>query len=198
MIVSRSRFQRSSFVFHWYGFDRAVPLKVPPVNGRAMTVRREVGFKRRIGRDSGRAKCVTTSCWLKQLSSMAGRSGTANAAPKPARGQGPSVGDTTPTFQRDGMEDPPQEMGAVGRLCRPRVMEKTTCWRAKPSGQTKLKLQEFSSKKLIMIRNTGRGHRCSSSTHVSEDCKMEVAKPTVAKEKTGHAEKGDHQGVAGD
>ena len=110
-------------------------------------MRSEVCFKRRIGRDSGRAKCVTTSCWLKQLSSMAGRSGTANSAPKPARGQGPSVGDATPTFQRDGMEGSPQEMGAVGRLCRPRVMEKTICWRAKPRWANKTKVAGVSQKK---------------------------------------------------
>ena len=175
VIVSRSRFQRSPFVVHWYGFDRAVPLKGHPVNGRAMTVRREMGFKRRIGRDSGRAKCVTTSCWLKLLSSMAGRSGTANSAPKPACRQGISAGDPKPTFHRDGMEGSPQEMGAVGRLCRLRVMEKTMCWRAKPSGQTKTKLWEFRNK-LNMIRNSERGHQCSWRTPMRRQRRVRTAR----------------------
>ena len=138
VMVSRSPFPRSSFVVRCCGFDLTVSSKFPPVNGEPMTFRTEAVLKRRKERDSWWAKCARTSCWLKHLSSMAGKSGNAASAPIPTCGQQPSVGDAKRTFQRGCMDNickqRPQVMGAVGRLRHPRV--RISCWRTKPSGAT--------------------------------------------------------------
>ena len=50
---------------------------------RPMTVRGDMGFKRRKSRDSSSARCVRTRCWLKLPSLRAGESGIAVLAPNP-------------------------------------------------------------------------------------------------------------------
>ena len=139
---------RSSFVVRC-GFD----LAVSSYEGRWVPNAKETGLH-------GGAKFARTSCWLKQLSSMAGRSGTNASFPKPTCGQVPSVEDAKPTFQRECTESIcrpcPGETGTVGRLRRLRFMRKTKCWRTKPSGREKQNCESCVTK-LRRWRTHGKG-----------------------------------------
>ena len=140
-----------------------------------------MGSKCRRDRVAWWSKFARTSCWLKQLSSLAGRSGLASSFPKPTCGQVPNVEDAKPTFQRDCTDSIcrpcPGEMGAVGRRRRLRFMRKTKCWRTKPSGRekqncescvTKLRRWRMHGKSQPTVRGAKRMQK------PDEDCKMEV------------------------
>ena len=103
-----------------------------------MTVRREMGFKRRRGRATWRVKCGKMTFWQGRSSLMDASCGTAVSDAKPLCGQEPIVEGAKPTFRQGCMESirrPGRKLGAAGQHHHPQVMERIKCWCTKPSGQ---------------------------------------------------------------
>ena len=107
---------RFPFVVRLCGSDRPVSSTFPPVNEGW-----ERGYKRRREEVSWPAKCVRTSCWLKQLSSMTGRNGT---VPQDQRVVKSHVLK---------MQDPIPQSGCMGSVCRPVSTRGGRSWSASPS-----------------------------------------------------------------
>ena len=76
--------------------------------------------------------------WAKAVVNDGRKGGIAASVPEPVCGQEPRVGDEKKLSNMiawKALACRIHEKWANGRLCRLRVREKATCWRAKPSGQ---------------------------------------------------------------
>ena len=120
------------------------------------------------GKQSAQGRAVGS----KQLSLMVERNGLAVSVPKTML--------TRAMCRRCKTEPCPQEVRAVDRLRHLRVMEKTICWRTKPSGQKRQSCGSWVTKSKTV---SGRGHSCSSrrQSHMRTVRWRWMAKQTVSK-----------------